>query len=371
VQPLKRNILLNPGPATTTDTVKQALVVPDICPREQEFGDLLRAVRRKLVKVVNGAGSYTAVLFGASGTGAVEAVLSSVVGPEDRILIHSNGAYGRRMIDIAKVFLADDQVVVVEQPFGTYPDLARLAEVIDRTPRLTHLALVHHETTTGMLNPADRLVEFTRRRGVRLILDAMSSYAGIPIDLERTPYDFVISSANKCLQGMPGISFVIADRQRLASSAGYPPRNYYFNLWRQHQCLERCGEMQFTPPVQVCYALDRALDEYFEETGARRHLRYTASWQALVAGLRELHLELLLPLEQHSRILTAVLEPRHANYSFKAMHDHLYARGFTIYPGKIPGVNSFRLANLGAIDTTDIEAFLEVLRTYLDHSGIQ
>ena len=370
MQPLKRNILLNPGPATTTDTVKQALVVPDICPREQEFGDLLRAVRRKLVEVVNGSRTHTAVLFGASGTGAVEAVLSSVVGPEDRILIHSNGAYGRRMIDIAKVFLAADQVVVVEQPFGAYPDLARLAEVIDRTPRLTHVALVHHETTTGMLNPADRLVEITRRRGVQLILDAMSSYAGIPIDLQRTPYDFVISSANKCLQGMPGISFVIADRQRLESSAGYPPRNYYFNLWRQHQCLERSGEMQFTPPVQVFYALDRALDEYFEETGAGRHLRYTASWEALVAGLRELHLELLLPLEQHSRILTAVLEPRHPNYSFKTMHDHLYARGFTIYPGKIPGLDTFRLANLGAIDRTDIEAFLEELRTYLDHSGI-
>jgi 2-aminoethylphosphonate aminotransferase len=370
VEPLNRNILLNPGPATTTDTVKQALVVPDICPREQEFGDLLGAVRRKLVEVVNGSRTHTAVLFGASGTGAVEAVLSSVVGPEGRILIHSNGAYGRRMIDIAKVFLAPDQVAVVEQPFGAYPDLARLAEVIDRTPGLTHVALVHHETTTGMLNPADRLVEITRRRGVHLILDAMSSYAGIPMDLQRTPYDFVISSANKCLQGMPGISFVIADRQRLQSIAGYPPRNYYFNLWRQHQWLEQSGQMPFTPPVQVFYALDRALDEYFEETGAGRHLRYTASWEALIAGLRELRLQLLLPLEQHSRILTAVLEPRHPHYSFKTMHDHLYARGFTIYPGKIPGLDTFRVANLGAIDRTDIEAFLEALRTYLDAYGI-
>jgi 2-aminoethylphosphonate aminotransferase len=370
VQPQKRNILLNPGPATTTDTVKQALIVPDICPREQEFGDLVGAVRRKLVEVVNGSRTHTAVLFGASGTGAVEAVLSSVVGPGDRILIHSNGAYGRRMIDIAKVFLAADQVAVVEQPFGAYPDLARLADVIERTPRLTHVALVHHETTTGMLNPADRLLEITRRRGVHLILDAMSSYAGIPMDLQRTPYDYVISSANKCLQGMPGVSFVIADRQELESSAGYPPRNYYFNLWNQHQCLEHSGQMPFTPPVQVLYALDRALDEYFEEGGAGRHLRYTASWEALVAGLRELQLELLLPLEQHSRLLTAVLEPRHPNYSFKTMHDHLYARGFTIYPGKIPGLGTFRLANLGAIDRTDIEAFLEALRTYLDHSGI-
>ena len=169
---------------------------------------------------------------------------------------------------------------------------------------------------------------------------------------------------------MLAIGFVIADRKPLQSGAGYPPRNYHFNLWRQHQCLERSGEMQFTPPVQVFYALDRALDEYFEETGAARHLRYTASWAALVAGLRELHLELLLPLEQHSRILTAVLEPRHPNYSFKAMHDHLYTRGYTIYPGKIPGLATFRLANLGAIDRTNIEAFLEELRTYLDHSGI-
>ncbi|HMF37872.1 MAG TPA: 2-aminoethylphosphonate--pyruvate transaminase [Isosphaeraceae bacterium] len=370
MQPLKRNILLNPGPATTTDTVKQALVVPDICPREQEFGALVGAVRRKLVEVVNGARTHMAVLFAASGTGAVEAVISSVVGPGDRILIHSNGAYGRRMIEIGRVFLAPDQVVVVEQPFGTYPDVARLEELIDRTPRLTHLALVHHETTTGMLNPAHRLVEITRRRGVLLILDAMSSYAGVPMDLQQTPYDFVVSSANKCLQGMPGISFVIANRQCLESSADHPARNYYFNLWRQHQCLERSGQMPFTPPVQVLYALNRALDEYFEETGARRRARYTASWEALVAGLRALHLELLLPLEQHSRILTAVLEPSHPNYSFQTMHDELYARGFTIYPGIIPDLRTFRLANLGAIDRTDIEAFLEVLRTYLDEHGI-
>jgi 2-aminoethylphosphonate-pyruvate transaminase len=128
--------------------------------------------------------------------------------------------------------------------------------------------------------------------------------------------------------------------------------------------------MRFTPPVQVLYALDRALDEYFEETGARRHARYTASWETLIAGLARLHLDLLLPREQQSRILTAVIEPRHPAYSFMMMHDELYAQGFTIYPGKIPGLPTFRLANLGAIDRTDIEAFLEVLRNYLVGHGI-
>jgi 2-aminoethylphosphonate aminotransferase len=370
MQPLKRNILLNPGPATTTDTVKQALVVPDICPREQEFTDLLGSVRRKLVEVVNGARTHTAVLFGASGTGAIEAVLSSVVGPGDRILIHSNGAYGRRMIDIARVFLAPEQVVALEQPLGSYPDLTHLQEIIDRTPGLTHIALVHHETTTGMLNPADRVLEMVRRRGMHLILDAMSSYAGVSIDLHKTPYDYVVSSANKCLQGMAGISFVIADRERLAATAHHPARSYYFDLRRQHQSLEHSGEMPFTPPVQVVYALKRALDEYFEESGECRRARYTASWEALVAGLRRLRLELLLPLEQHSRLLTAVLEPDHPNYSFKTMHDELYGKGFTIYPGKIPGLRTFRLANLGAIDREDIAAFLEAVRAYLDAHGL-
>ncbi len=364
---VKRNILLNPGPATTTDSVKQALCVPDICPREEEFCEVVNEVRQGLRSIAHGDQSYVSVPFAASGTGAVEACLSSVLKEGEKILIHSNGAYGLRMEEIASTYYGQKAVVSSEEPFGNFPDLNRLESYLKKDPSIRYLAFVHHETTTGMLNPAKQFLEVAQKYGVRVIVDAMSSFAGIPMDLRDTPFDFVISSANKCLEAMAGISFVLCKKEALEKLAQIPPRNVYLNLYRQWESLEKTGQMQFTPPVQVFYALRQAIKELAVETVERRYKRYTGSWDVLQKGLQELNLVPLLPLEHQSKLLTAIREP--AEFNFKEMHDVLYKKGFTIYPGKIPSNRTFRIANIGAITSRDMEAFVAELRHYLNSTS--
>ena len=361
---IQRNVLLNPGPVTTTDTVKQALVVPDICPRESEFGELMARVSRRLVEVVHGGDEYVAVIFGGSGTASVEACISSVVPRDKGMLIVDNGAYGQRMIEIAQTYQIE--VVPYRLPWGDYPDLAVIESLLrQHQGQVSHLAIVHHETTTGMLNPLEACTSLAHQCGAEIIVDAVSSYAGLPINIKELELDYLMSSANKCIQGMAGLSFVICRRQSLLQSAQVQPRSYYLNLYAQHRFFEAHHQTRFTPPVQVFYALDQALTEYFEETEQGRHQRYVDSYNELVNGLRQLGFRFLLPPHQRSKLLTAVIEPIHPAYSYDQMHDYLYERGFTVYPGKGAKEKTFRLANIGQIDRNDIRDFLNVLRQYL------
>jgi len=361
---VKRSVLLNPGPATTTDSVKNAMVVPDICPREKEFGDLTARIQKGLVDVVNGGEGYVAVLFGGSGTGAMEACIGSVVPGDKKVLIVENGAYGRRMTDIARHYGID--IVEYQLDWGDYPDVGMIDRLLkDHTGEVSHLAMVHHETTTGMLNPMEACAEIAQRHGVEIIVDAISSYAGVPIDIQEHKIDYLLASANKCIQGMAGVGFVICRRESLEKTAQIPPRLYYLDLYEQHRHFQEHHQFRFTPPVQVLYALEQALQEYFEETGPKRCQRYARSCRILVEGLEQMGFRLLLPDEWRSNILTAVIEPDHPAYSYDAMHDYLFDKGFTIYPGKGAKERTFRLANLGQIDGRDIRAFMEALEGYL------
>jgi 2-aminoethylphosphonate aminotransferase len=356
-------ILLNPGPANTTETVKRAMTKPDICPRESEFGTVLARVRDDLTRVVTDSPDYTTVMFTGSGTAAVEAAISSAVPSDGRLLVIDNGAYGARMAAIAQGYgIAHD---VEAFGVGGYPDVDRIGQKL-REQRYTQLAIVHHETSTGMLNPLDDVAALCREREVELIVDAMSSYAGIPIDVDRLGIDFLASSSNKCIQGMAGLGFVICRRDRLARMKHVSGRSFYLSMAGQHRFLEQNGQMQFTPPVQIVYALEQALSEFFAEGGVRaRHQRYVQNWEALDSGMRGLGFRRLLPEAILSRILTAYIEPDHPNYSFDAMHDRLYARGFTIYPGKGAQQDTFRLANMGAVDANDMRAFVAALAATL------
>lgn len=361
---VSRKILFNPGPATTTDSVKQALVVSDICPREKEFGEVMREVRDRLVEAVTDSDDYTSVIFTGSGTTAVEATLSSVVPHDGRLMVLVNGDYGERMVNIADVY--GIPVVSAEFGSGEYPDLARLERMLDEgTGDVTHLAFVHHETSTGLLNPLVDLCTMARSRGIETVVDAMSSYAGMPIDVEESGIQYLIASSNKCIQGMPGLGFTICSLESLEKTREVAPRNFSLNLYRQHRYFEDHGQMQFTPPVQTFYALRQALEEYFQEGPERRFRRYRDNWQTLYRGLEELGFRFLLPTEHQSRILLSVVEPDHEGYSFAGMHDYLYERGITVYPGKAPGQRVFRLSVLGALLEEDIETFLSVLREYL------
>ena len=365
---MKRNILLNPGPGTTSQTVKSALVVPDICPREMEFGQLMEGIRKDLVRVVHGGDEYTAVLFAASGTGGVEAAITSAVPHGKKILVVENGAYGTRMVQIAQAFGIETVRYLI--PYGDYPDIRAIEELIGQNPGISHLAVVHHETTTGMLNPVAQIAEVAGRHGIATIVDAISSYAGLPIDIARMNATFLVSTSNKCIQGMAGLAFVICRKDALGKLTP-GSRGFYLDLPAQHRYFEEHLQTRFTPPVQVIYALRQALDEYFAETEQGRHQRYRENWILLYRGMTGLGFRPLLNPEHESGILIAFCEPTDGSFSFKEMHDFLLLRGYTIYPGKGAAKKTFRLSVLGDLYRADITGFLAALEEWVSLKGIE
>lgn len=358
---VKRNILLNPGPATTTDTVKMAQIVPDICPREEEFGNLMKDVSEDLTGIVADKNNYSTILFGGSGTSAIESIITSIVPLDKTILIVNNGSYGQRMCDIAKRF----NINYLE--FKSYPtkpiDLKKLENQIKSDNSLSHLALVHNETTTGLLNNIKEIGFLTKKYRLDFVVDAMSSFAALPINLEKENISFLAASSNKNIQGMPGVSFVIAKNQSLKELKKIKPRSYYLSLFEQYEYFLKSNQMRFTPPVQTIYALKQAIAELKEEGLKKRYHRYTNSWNLLTKSLRKLNLNYLVDDKHHSKIITSIELPE--EIIFKDMHDYFYNKGFTIYPGKVEEFNTFRVSNIGDIDANDISNFILLLKKYL------
>lgn len=360
---VQRNILLNPGPATTTDTVKMAMVVPDICPRELEFGELTLSVRDDLIKIAHGEKNHTCVLLTSSGTGGVEACLTSVIPMDKKVFIINNGAYGERMQAICDAYGISH--VDYNIPAGQPVDLVMLERMLQENQvNLSHVAFIHHETTVGILNPLREICELTHKYKLENIVDAMSSFAGMDIDVERDSVDYLVSSSNKCIQGMAGISFVIARLSSLKTTSTIK-RNFYFNLLANYEYLNKNKQFLFTPPVQTLYALRQAITEYFAEGGENRVSRYALMYQIMKKRVKELGFKFLVDEKHHAKLLTAILDPESPNYSFNDMHDYLIERGFTIYPGKVGSINTFRLSNIGEIYPADIESFLKVFEEYL------
>jgi 2-aminoethylphosphonate aminotransferase len=360
---LKRNILLTPGPATTTDTVKYAQVVPDICPREKEFCQVMKYVSSELTRLVADTEEYTTVLFGGSGTAAVESILSSVAN-DGVIIIINNGVYGERMCEIAEAYRLD--WAEFQSPCDCAVDLKELQEFILNFPRkVSYLAVVHNETTTGLLNDIEKIGGICREQNIQMIVDAMSSFAVISIQMKKMNISYLAASSNKNLQGMAGISFVIAQKIELQKQKELQPANYYLNLYLQYQYFIKTGQMRFTPPVQTIYALKQAIIELKEEGMDERYKRYSESWEILVAGLSRLGLKHLISKENHSKLITAIIEPDCTAFDFNYMHDYFYKNGITIYPGKLTNLKSFRIANIGDLTSDDMELFLRLLEKYL------
>ncbi len=363
---VKRNVLLNPGPATTTDSVKYAQVAPDICPREKEFGDLMEFVSMELTSIVADTKDYATVLFGGSGTAAMEAMLSSVVG-EDIVLIINNGAYGERMCRIAEVYGINYQEF--KSPPDNAVDLVELESFIKKTfsekRKISHLFVVHHETTTGLLNDVTAIGKICGKYGIILLVDGISSFAAIPVDMKAMNISFMTASSNKNIQGMAGLSFIIANRSLIEKTKSIKMRNYYLNLYKQYEYFEKTHQTRFTPPVQTFYALRQAIIEAKTEGIENRYKRYTACWEVLINGLKRLNLKYIVPLEHQSKMITAILEPDYPEYDFEKMHDYFYNKGFTIYPGKISKAKTFRIANIGEMFAEDMERFVGLLGNYL------
>lgn len=363
---VKRNILLNPGPATTTDSVKFAQIVPDICPREKEFGDLMEYISRELTKFIANHNEYVTVLFAGSGTASVEAMLASVV-TSGKLLIINNGAYGERMCEIADVYDID---YAEYKSSNTEPiDLDYLQKVIIGKG-FKYLAVVHSETTTGLLNDLASLGDICKRNDIEMLVDAMSSYGAIPINMEEMNISYLVASSNKNLQGMAGVSFVVANKSKLEGLKSGKSKLFYLDLFKQYECFQKTKQMRFTPPVQVLYALKQAIIELKNEGIDYRYNRYSANWDMLIKGLEDIGLKTLVAKDCHSRIITTVCEPDNKNYSFEELHEYMKRRGYTLYPGKVTDKSTFRISNIGDLNVNDIESMLIELKKYFNGIGV-
>jgi 2-aminoethylphosphonate-pyruvate transaminase len=366
---IKRNILLNPGPATTTDTVKMAQIVPDICPREQDFARLMKDLRSDLLKVVHAPeDEYTSVLFCGSGTINIDICINSLVPEGKKILVVNNGAYNTRAVEVCQMYHIPHinlQSSVYEQP-----DLAAVEQALKENPDVAVVYCCHHETGTGILNPIREIGALAHQYGAIFVTDTTSTLGMIPLDVVKDNVDFCMASAQKGLMAMSGLSFIIGREDIIKASKDYPTRSYYCNLYLQYEYFEKTGEMHFTPPVQTIYATIQALKEYFAEGEIAKFARHRRVYEAIHQGLGELGFQTAIDKSIESGLVVSVKYPDDPNWSFEKVHDYCYERGFTIYPGKISTTNTFRLCSLGAIDVKDIEDFFIVLKDALNYYNI-
>src|SRR5215470_1713342 len=354
-------ILLNPGPANTSRDVREALVTPDLCHREPEFFEVMRDCRERLVRLAEAGDAFAAVLFTGSGTAAVEAVVCSAVPADGGLLVVDNGVYGDRLLKIARAHGIAHKALAYDVATPARPDDVRAALREDR--RLTHVAVVHHETTTGVLNPVADIVRAAAGEGRRVLVDAMSSLFGEPLDVTQDGIDFVMASANKCLQGVPGISFVLARRQALETLRGRPPRSVYLDL-SNHYATQEQDNTPFTPAVQVLHAMRQALRELEKEGVAERIARYAQNARVLRRGMVALGFEILVPEGARSSILTTFkLLP---GITYDPLHDAMKRRGYVIYAGQGDiRKYAFRVSNMGTLTPSDMHGVVEAFAASL------
>ena len=370
MEQIKRNILLNPGPATTTDTVKYAQVVPDICPREKEFAGLMKGLRSDLCKLAHAPEpEYTSVLFCGSGTINIDICINSLVPEGKKILVVNNGAYNTRAVEVCQMYHIphiDLKSSVYEQP-----DLNKVRQSLEENSDVAVVYCCHHETGTGVLNPIREIGAMAHEHGAIFITDTTASLGMIPFDMVKDNVDFCMASAQKGLMAMSGLSFIIGKTDIIKASKNYPTRSYYCNLYLQYEYFEKTGEMHFTPPVQTIYATIQALKEYFEVGETAKFARHRAVYEAIHKGVAELGFKTIIDPRIESGLVVSVLYPDDPNFTFEKVHDYCYERGFTIYPGKISTTNTFRLCALGTITPDDIKAFFVVLKEALTVHQIQ
>ncbi len=352
-------LLLTPGPLTTTASVKQQML-GDACTWDDDYNNLVQRVGARLVELATAAEGYTSVLMQGSGTACVESVIGSAVPADGKLVVMANGVYGKRIAQIADYLQIPYHLLDAGET--ATPDLVALQNLLTSDSEITHVAVVHSETTTGMLNPIDEIGRIVKAAGKTYIVDAMSSFGGIEMDLAELQIDFMISSANKCIQGVPGFGFVIARREAMQQIAGRA-RSLSLDLYDQWQCMEEHnGKWRFTSPTHVVRAFAQALNELEQEGGvAARAARYQANHRTLVAGMRALGFKTLLDDGLMSPIITSFYSPEHADYSFKRFYELLKARGFVIYPGKVSAADCFRIGNIGDIQPADMERLLAAI----------
>jgi 2-aminoethylphosphonate-pyruvate transaminase len=362
-------LLFTPGPLTTSLSVKQAML-HDAGSWHHEFGAVVEAIRGQLLALagVSRADGYEAVLMQGSGTFGVEAVLASVLPPEGKLLVIANGAYGERIVQMARRLKIEH--VVQRCAEDAVPDHRETETLLRADAAISHVALVHCETTSGILNPLESAGEVVRAAGRSFIVDAMSSFGAIPVSITGSGIDYLVASPNKCLEGVPGFSFVIARRAALLASDGCA-RSLSLDLLDQLRGFEKNGQFRFTPPTHALLACARALEELELEGGiSARGARYRRNQEVLVEGMKRMGFRPWLAAERQSFIITAFHFPESPEFDFDQFYQRLSARGFIIYPGKLTRADTFRIGSIGRIFEADITALLAAIRGLMHEMGV-
>ena len=362
----KDNTLFTPGPLTTSMTVKQSML-RDLGSRDSEFIEIVSEIRREILELGEvDSDAYTAIPMQGSGTFAIESVFSSTMPPDGKVLIAQNGAYGKRMAAMCGILKIDHVLAIF--PEDQVVDPLAIARKLEEDRDITHVAVVHCETTTGIMNPVEELGEVVRAAGRSYFVDAMSSFGAVPLNLAKSHVDYLVSSANKCIEGVPGFGFVIARREAIEATEGYA-RSLSFDLLAQLQGLENNGQFRFTPPTHVLLAFRQALRELRGEGGvAGRAERYRNNHEILVAGMRRLGFKEYIDPGIQGYIITAFRYPEGGDrFDFDQFYERLNTKGWTIYPGKVSDADCFRIGTIGRIFPRDIENLLlaieDVMRT--------
>ena len=365
----KDKILFTPGPLTTSQTIKQVMT-RDLGSRDSEFITIVKEIRHKLVELGQAnLDEYTAVLMQGSGTFGLEAVVSSTVPPDGKLLIIINGAYGKRLAKIASVLKID--TVTLEYPENTTPNLTEIEDTLKANKEITNVSVVHCETTTGIINPIREIGKYVKKSGARYFVDAMSSFGAVPLNLTECNIDYLVSSANKCIEGVPGFSFILCKLSSLKETAGYA-RSLSFDLLEQYLGFEKNGQFRFTPPTHTLAAFRQALKELQAEGGVNgRAERYCKNYEILVEGMREMGFEEYLRPEQQGYIITSFLCPDDPNFSFEEFYESLNQKDCVIYPGKVSDADCFRIGNIGRIFESDIKKLLVTIRQTIDEMGVK
>lgn len=367
MHPSREPYLLTPGPLTTSLATKQAML-RDWGSWDNDFNELTAAVCHRLLRAAHAEDRCVCVPLQGSGTYAVEAALATLIPRDGKALVLMNGAYGQRMATILR-YLGRSFTTL---DMGDYlpPPPARVDELLADDPDITHVAVVHCETSSGILNPVEGIAEVVARRGRRLIIDAMSAFGALPLDARELPFDAVVASANKCFEGVPGFGFALIDRQVLDACAGNS-HSLSLDLYDQWTYMARTGQWRFTPPTHVVAAFAHALDEHEAEGGvAGRLARYTANRDLLVTGMRAMGFRTLLADRWLSPIIVTFHSPGDPRFDFRTFYQMIKEQGFIIYPGKLTVVDSFRVGCIGQLFAEQMQGVLAAVRTALDAMGI-
>jgi 2-aminoethylphosphonate-pyruvate transaminase len=359
--------LLTPGPLTTSAAVKEAML-HDWGSRDQAFIAINRRMRERLVALAGGEGSHVCVPMQGSGTFSVEAMIGSFVPPGGKLLVLVNGAYGKRIVRICEYYRRDHAVLEWAEDRAVEP--AAVEKALAGDPAITHVAVIHCETTAGVLNPIAEVADVVARAGRALLIDSMSAFGALPVDAREIAFDALAASSNKCIEGIPGLGFVICRKAALESCKGNSP-SLSLDLYDQWQAMEKTAQWRFTPPIHCIVAFDKALQEHEAEGGvAGRGQRYRNNCRILVEGMRKLGFETLLPDRIQAPIIVTFLMPADPKFVFQAFYDKLRERGYVIYPGKLTVADSFRVGCIGRLGESEMTGALAAMREVMREMGV-